>query len=99
MEKLKQCLEQIGWSISGVYPNRRIYDFEGKGTPYRVMNDRVEISNINNSAVCFYFDDCEIKVLETGDAVSIGTEKLFILFMNHKMGRNNPELLDGEVQD
>lgn len=85
VKTLQTALQKIGWDIRGRYPNRYIVDHEGKATDFRVMDDRVEPVMKQKTVVCFYFEGSKIELLETGDSVSIGTEKCFALFMNHSM--------------
>ncbi len=88
LDELQTTLQKIGWSIKGAYPNRYIFDHEGKKTEFRVMDDRVEPRGLNNHIVtCFYFEGSETKLLDTGDSVALGTEKCFALFMNHTIAQ------------
>lgn len=83
-EELQIALKKIGWDYRGRYPNERIIDHEGKSTCYRVLNDGIQVTGVSeNSAVDFYFKGATISVLLENDAVSLGTDDCFILFMNH----------------
>lgn len=84
IEILKEKLNKIGWSIQGRYPNMYIFDHKNQKTPYRVSEDRVEVDTHERAAVCFHFKGSEIKEIEN-DAIALGTEACFILFMNHDL--------------
>lgn len=90
-EELSEALAKICWSMKGKYPNEYIFDQEGKRTCYRVLSDRIEVSGVNeNSAVCFHYKGSDVKLLEEGDAVSLGTEQCFVLFINHNVKKVTP---------
>lgn len=89
VQELKEFLNKIGYEIRGRYPNRRIYTPNGQYTGYRVMDDHIEIErkSLGNMYACityFHFAGAKIEMVEN-DCVSVGTDKCFVLFMNHNI--------------
>ena len=83
---LLEALKTIGWDMRGNYPNERIVDHNGKSTCYRVLTDGVQVLGVSkNSATDFYFKTAKVRILDSGNAVSLGTDDCFILFMNHSI--------------
>lgn len=92
VEQLDEFLKKIGFTVRGRYPNLWIADYEGKRTNYRVMDDRIEIDEHGaHYMTAFHFKDCELELLEEGDAVSIAPigspNSAFALFMNHTISQ------------
>lgn len=90
VEQLNEMLTKIGWRVAGRYPNARIVNHENKSTDYRVMSDRIETeSRGGHYCTAFYFEGCQLELLEAGDAVSISPIEnqncAFALFMNHSL--------------
>lgn len=91
-KEFEDALNEIGWSITGNYPNNYLVTYEGKITHYRLLNDRVEI-NINSSersACCFYFSEVKVYKLtnSNGKVDCVGLQaknnpSVFLQFYNH----------------
>lgn len=84
-EELQEHLQRIGWDFSGRYPNEWIKDHNGERTNYRVCGDCIQVKGVSdNTDVCFYFKGAETVMVDE-DAVALGTQQCFILFMNHDL--------------
>ena len=86
IEQLKEALNKIGFDIKGRYPNRYIYSANNKRTPFRVLEDRIEVAfdedNDISYCCCFYFKHSDVELID-GDAVTIGQNGVFTMFYNH----------------
>jgi hypothetical protein len=87
IENLKEALNSIEFDVKGTYPNRFIYNNLNKRTNWRVLNDRIELSNDEvfggqfKGTVCFFFKGSKIKKINK-NFISIGTDSCFVAFEN-----------------
>ena len=100
-EELEKHLKKIGWRFGGRYPNEWIIDHNGERTSYRVLSDSIEVVGVNkNSSVSFHFRGAETVMVDE-DAVALGTQQCFILFMNHDLKKKalTPPTSDEALQN
>lgn len=83
-KNLIKCLNNIGYTIRGSYPNRFIINHKNENTGIRIWNETIEVNSENGLKCIFCFNKTSVKMLQK-TTVNIGEESCFINLYNFEI--------------